>query len=186
MGTICHSDPQNDRFSGNFHFSLRSHLKNPILTGKLAGFVLFLFAWVLVAEGQTYSGEAAGIKSTVIVAGLPGPTTAVTDTGPLPAACGTVNLSSASANVPNILTAGASTVSTSGTGTTSQSTASVAGLNIAPAGIASSLFVTADAVSSTTNCTCPTATCTGSSTITNLQIGGVAVTADGSDNQTVV
>lgn len=168
-------------------FIFKSNRRIQILLRSLMGYALFLFVCgICSANAQTYSGQATGIQATVITGIVPGVTTAVTDTGPLPNAGGTITLSSASANVPNILTAGASTVTASGSGSTSQSTASVATLNVSPAGILSSLFVTADAVSSTTLCSCPAATCTGSSTITNLRVGGAVVTVDNSDNQTFV
>ncbi len=141
-------------------------------------------------DAQSYSGRATGIKSTVITGLAPGVTTAVTDTGPLPSAGGSITLASASANVTNILTAGASTVTTSGSGTSSQSTASVATLDVNAAGIPNELRVRADAVASSTMCTCSNITCTGSSTITNLRIGqaggGTVITVTGAPNQTVV
>ncbi len=148
-------------------------------------FFTLLFAAV-DSEAQTYSGRATGIKATVITGIAPGVTTAVTDSGPLPSAGGSITLGSASANITNILTAGASTVTTSGSGTSSQSTASVATLDMNAAGVPTSLRVRADAVSSTTMCTCSNINCNGSSTITNLRIGGTVITVTGAPNQTVV
>ncbi len=148
-------------------------------------FFTLLFAAV-EAEAQTYSGRATGIKATVITGIAPDATTAVTDSGPLPSAGGSITLGSASANVTNILTAGGSTVTTSGSGTSSQSTASVATLDMNPTGVPASLRVRADAVSSTTMCTCSNIECNGSSTITNLRIGGTVISVTGDPNQTVV
>ena len=152
-------------------------------------FVILVFV-VGHASGQTYSGQATGVKATVITGVAPGVTTAVTDTGPLPSAGGSINLASASANVAGILTAGASTVSTSASGNSSQSSASIETLDVAVAGFNNDLRVRADTVASTTQCTCPSGACTGSSTITNLRVGqrggGTVITVTGAVNQTVV
>ena len=141
------------------------------------------------AAGQQYSGQATGVKATVITGVVPGITTAVSDTGPLPSAGGSINLASAAANVAGILTAGASTVSTSGGGNTSQSTASIETLDVSLAGLNNDLRVRAQTVASTTMCSCPSV-CTGSSTITNLRVGerggGTVINVTGAVNQTVV
>lgn len=139
------------------------------------------------SRAQTYSGQATGIKSTVITGVVPGVTTAVTDTGPLPSAGGSITLASASANIAGVVTAGASNVTTSGSGNTSQSTASVEQLDVNIAGFVNDFRVRADTVASTTMCSCPTGGCTGSSTITNLRVGtrggGTSVTVTGAPNQ---
>lgn len=142
------------------------------------------------AAAQTYSGQATAVRATVLTGATPGVTTAVSDTGPLPSAGGTITMASASATVAGIVTAGASTVSTSGSGGTSQSSASIEQLDINIAGLANDFRVRAATVASTTVCTCPTGACTGSSTITNLRIGtrggGAVITVSGVPNQTVV
>jgi hypothetical protein len=153
-----------------------------------------IFGLLLFVDGntraQTYSGRATGVKSTVITGIVPGVTTAVTDTGTLPAAGGSINLASASANIANVLTAGASTVNTSGSANTSQSSASIQNLDISIAGFDTDLRVRAATVASTTSCACPSGTCTGGSTITTLRIGqrggGTVITVTGAANQTVV
>ena len=159
-------------------------------SGWLSLLIVILVFVVGQAAGQTYSGQATGVKATVITGVAPGVTTAVTDTGPLPSAGGTINLASASANVAGILTAGASTVSTSASGNISQSSASIQTLDVAIAGFNNDLRVRADTVASTTQCTCPSGVCTGSSTITNLRVGqrggGTIITVTGAVNQTVV
>jgi hypothetical protein len=156
-----------------------------LATSSLAILFLLVFA-IENAHAQTYSGRATAVKATVITGVVPGVTTAVSDTGPLPAAGGSINLGSASANVANILTAGASTVSSSGSGNLSQSTASIASLDINVAGLDPGLRVQAAAVASTTSCTCPSGTCTGGSTITTLLVGGNPITVTGAPNQTVI
>ena len=152
-------------------------------------FTLLVFA-AGTAQAQTYSGRATGVKSTIITGVIPGVTTAVTDTGSLPSAGGSINNASASASIPNILTAGASTVNTSGSGNTSQSSASIENLDISIPAFDIDLRVRAATVASTTSCTCPTAACAGGSTITTLRIGqrggGTLITVTGQVNQTVV
>jgi hypothetical protein len=152
-------------------------------------FFSFIIA-VASANAQTYSGRATGIRVTAITGIVPGVTTAVTDSGPLPSAGGSITLGSATASVTNVLTAGASTVTTSGSGTSSQSTASVASLDVDVAGVLPALRVRADAIASSTMCTCGNIQCSGSSTITNLRVGvaggGTVITATGAANQTVV
>src|SRR5258708_15713052 len=165
------------------------------MKGKTLYFTLLItaamicLAGTLTIQAQTYSGQATAVRSTVTVPAAPVLTNAVNDTGPLPSAGGSITLASASATVPNIITIGASTVTASGSGTTSQSNASVATLDTNIAGFANALRVRADLVASTTQCTCPAATCTGSSTITNLRTGpgaGTGITVTGAANQTVV
>ena len=149
----------------------------------------FVFA-IEEASAQLYSGQATAVKSTVITGIVPGITTAVSDTGPLPSAGGNINLASASANIAGVVTAGASTVTTSGGSGTSQSQASIETLDVNIAGFANDFRVRADTVASNTMCTCPTGACSGSSTITNLRIGtrggGTVITVTGAPNQTVV
>src|SRR5688572_4937407 len=161
---------------------------------RLSAIPCFVFLSLILAVGsaaaQTYSGRATGIKSTIFTGLVPGVTTAVTDTGPLPSAGGSITLASASANVAGVLTAGASTVTSSGSGNTSQSTASVAQLDINIAGFVNDFQVRADTLASNTSCTCPTAACTGSSTVANLRVGtrggGTVIAVTGQANQTVV
>ena len=159
-----------------------------IFSVSIIAIFCFLFLTVDAAAQALYSGRATGIKATVFTGLAPGVTTAVTDSGPLPSAGGSITLGSATANITNILTAGASTVTTSGSGTISQSTASVASLDLSPAGISNALRVRADAVSSTTTCTCADIVCAGTSTITNLRVGqaggGTVITVTGVPNQT--
>jgi hypothetical protein len=151
-------------------------------------FTILLFS-AASASAQTFSGEAAAVKTTVTVPLLPVLTTAINDTGPLPSAGGSINLASAGATVPNIIAISDSTVSTSGSGLTSQSTASVDSLDTQIGPFSPLLRVRAGVVSSTTLCSCPARTCTGSSSITDLRIGtaggGTVITVTGAPNQSV-
>jgi hypothetical protein len=152
--------------------------------------ILSLVFAVGLANAQTFSGQATAVKATVITGIVPGVTTAVSDTGPLPSAGGSINLASASANVSGILGAGASTVNSSGSVNSSQSAASIAALDVNIAGFVTDFRVRADTVASTTMCTCPTGACAGGSTITNLRIGqrggGTVIAVTGAVNQTEV
>ncbi len=147
----------------------------------------FSFGIVTNANAQTYAGEGAAVKL-VLDTTLTNPiTTAVSATGPLPADGGNITLNNLGTGIGGgAVTVGNSTVSTSG-GTpggninSSQSSASVDSLNVSVLGIG----VTADAVQSTTSCTCGGAICSGSSTITNLVVAGNSVTVTGAPNQLV-
>lgn len=153
--------------------------------------LLFIAAVMLVVAvvgniyAQTYSGQAYAVSATVEVLGNPVVTTAVTDTGDLPIAGGNISLTSVGVNLPGgIVSVGSSNSSTSGgpaPGTSSQSGASVNNLNVGILGAG----ITADAVSSTTSCTCPGPVRLGNSVITNLVIAGTPIVITGAPNQTV-
>jgi hypothetical protein len=136
-------------------------------------------------NAQRYSGRATAVKTTVGVPGVNTLTTAVNDTGELPSAGGTITLTSASASIADAnLTAGTSSSTTTG-GTpaeTSHSETSVANLNFTILGN----IITATAVSTQTDCSCPDQTCAGSTTITGLTLNGSAVTVTGAANQTIL
>ncbi|MEP7076998.1 MAG: carboxypeptidase-like regulatory domain-containing protein [Acidobacteriota bacterium] len=144
-------------------------------------FLLVIGCGVFSVDAQTYGGQATAVKVTVAVPLAPVVTNAVSDTGPLPAAGGTVNLASAGATVAGVVTVGTSTVSASGVAGDSQATASVNNLNINLLGNT----ISADVISANTDCACPNATSTGTFSITNLVINGASVTVDGTANQTI-
>ena len=160
-----------------------------LLAYSTSTIITFMFG-VGALTAQTYSGQAIAVKTTVTTSSDSGVTTAVNDTGPLLSVGGSIVLTSASANIPGILTANASTVSSFGGGNSSQSTSSIEALDVAIAGLSSNLRVRADTVSSLTMCSCPTGGCSGSPTITNLRVGevggGTPVIVTGDVNQTVV
>jgi len=169
----------------DLHFSAISPA-SPISTNKTHFSLIFIgllltAIFVLNSNGQTYAGQATAIKATVTAVSSPVVTTAVADTGPLPTAGGNITLASAGATVPGVLTVGSSTVSASGIAGDSQATASVNNLSVSVLGNT----ITADVVSSHSDCTCPLAAASGTFTVTNLMINGGSVTADGSSNQTI-
>ncbi|MEQ1765573.1 MAG: carboxypeptidase-like regulatory domain-containing protein, partial [Pyrinomonadaceae bacterium] len=137
-----------------------------------------VLSFAAIAEGQTYGGEAAAVKVTVTVPATPVLTTSVADTGNLPAAGGNILLTSAGVTIPNILGISDATVRTSGgpgavppTPNSSQSLASVNALSVGiDAGPVPDLLIGANVVRSDTFCSCPTRSCTGTSTLTNLSI----------------
>lgn len=139
------------------------------------------------ANAQRYSGRATAIKTTVGNPLTNPLTTAINDTGELPSAGGNINLTSNSTVIlSGALTAGTSTSRTRGGAlggdpNASHSEASVANLNFSVLGNT----ITATAVSTVTDCSCPTGTCTGSTTIAGLTINGSSVTVTGSVNQTI-
>lgn len=141
------------------------------------------------ANGQRYSGRATAIKTTVGVPLINPLTTAVNDTGELPTAGGDIQLASASTSIAGAaLTAGATSSRTRGGAlggipNASHSEASVANLNFSVLGNT----ITATAVSTVTDCSCPAGTCTGSTTITGLTLNGTSVTViPGTVNQTII
>ncbi len=139
------------------------------------------------ANAQRYSGRATAIKTTVGNPLTNPLTTAINDTGELPSAGGNINLTSNSTVIlSGALTAGTSTSRTrggalGGNPNASHSEASVANLNFSVLGNT----ITATAVSTVTDCSCPTGTCTGSTTIAGLTLNGSSVTVTGSANQTI-
>lgn len=130
---------------------------------------------------QTYSGQAIAVSSTVNTPLSPVLTTSVADTGPLPSAGGSITLASTSVSIPGILSVGNSTVSSSGGGNNSQSTASIVSLNI---GVLTNT-ISATAVSSSAQGVCPAGTASGSSIVTGLVLNGSPVTVTGAPNQTI-
>jgi hypothetical protein len=154
-------------------------IRIPILSFAAALLAVLLSA--NAAFSQTYGGQATAVRSTVTVVGEPVVTTAVTDTGPLPAAGGNISLTSVGVTLPGVVSVGSSNSTTMGIGDTAQSTASVDNVNI---GVLSNT-ITADVVSSQTSAVCPGPQILGSSTITNLSINGSPVTVTGAPNQGV-
>jgi hypothetical protein len=163
---------------------------NRKIVSVAVSFIWFGISAVTISA-QSYSGEAAAVKSTTTAPLAPVLTTAVNSTGPLPSTGGSVTLSSLSANVPGVITIADSTASTSGgvpggNVNTSQSSASVNSVSVAVSGVVPTLTVTADAVSSNVQASCPNQQITRNSSITNLRIGGNVVSISGGANQTVV
>ena len=134
---------------------------------------------------ETFSGRAYGVQSNVttgILGNQTGTSTTITDTGDLPKAGGSIMASSATANIPGLLTTGIITAETSGGGISSQSSASVNNLNLSVVGIP----ITARVLTANTQCVCTVngPTCSGNSVITDLVINSIPVTITGQPNQT--
>ncbi|MEO8073342.1 MAG: carboxypeptidase-like regulatory domain-containing protein [Acidobacteriota bacterium] len=130
-----------------------------------------------------FSGQATGIRSTVTTV-LGAATTTVADTGPLPSAGGSITATTLTGTIPNLITTGAITATTSGSGNSSQSTATVNDTNLTVGGN----IITADVLTANSQCTCSVTgvpSCTGSSVITNLRVNGLAITVTGAPNQTI-
>ncbi|MGI8811751.1 MAG: choice-of-anchor P family protein [Pyrinomonadaceae bacterium] len=159
-------------------------MKGRIFTifGLFAAICLSLLA-ATETSAQRYSGRATAIKTTVGVPLTNPLTTAINDTGELPSAGGDIQLASASTTIAGAaLTAGASSSRTRGGTNASHSETSVANLNFSVLGNT----ITATAVSTVTDCSCPAGTCTGSTMITGLTLNGSSVTVDGTASQTIL
>ncbi len=150
--------------------------------------LLMVLTLMLVAATETnaqrYSGRATAVRTTVGVPLISPVTTAVNDTGELPAAGGSITLASAGASIgtPPFLTAGASSSMTSGGANASHSETSVSNLNFSVLGNT----IMATTVATRTDCSCPTGSCTGSTTIVGLTLNGSTVTVTGAVNQTII
>ena len=148
---------------------------------------IFAIGSVADASAQTYAGEGAAVKLVLDTAATNAITTAVSATGQLPSDGGNITLTNAGAVIGGgVVSVGDSTVSTSGglpggNVNSSQSAASVDTLGVTILGIG----ISADAVQSTSSCTCGGAVCSGSSTITNLVVAGTPITVTGAPNQFV-
>jgi hypothetical protein len=138
------------------------------------------------AGAQTYSGQAFAGGVTIDVFGQPVVTTNALDTGDLPSTGGGPITQSSVGLIAlpgGVLTLGDRTVSTSGLGDTSMSSASVNSLNVGALGISD--LVTAGVITANTSATCPGEVLTGSSDIANLTVDGDPITVTGDPNQTV-
>src|SRR5690348_16807663 len=85
----------------------------------------FIALFSITAISQTYTGQATAVKVMVDPPLLSPVTTAVADTGPLPAAGGNVSLTSVGTTVAGVLTVGSSNVNSSGVSGATHSDASV-------------------------------------------------------------
>lgn len=155
------------------------------LNGLTTLFIFLLFAAGAVSA-QTYSGQAFAGGVTIDAVGQPVVTSNVLDTGALPATGGgPISQSSVGLyTLPGgVLTLGDRTVSTSGLGNSSLSSASVNSLDLGALGFSN--LVTASAVSSQTSATCSGEVLSGSSTLVDLVVDGTPITVTGDANQTV-
>src|SRR5262249_24431494 len=125
----------------------------------------------------SYSGQARVLSATV-----EGVTTNAADTGPLPLTGGSGQSTLLSANVPGLLSANLLSAQTSGSGGTSQSSASASDGNLTLPGPHT---VTAQVLQSTATAGCSTPTTSGSSVVLGLTLDGLAVIVTGNPNQVV-
>lgn len=153
-----------------------------LATFCLAALVCLAGSITTFAQDSSYSGRATGVVSV-------GPTSATAgDTCPLPEAGGTITMTTPSASLPGIST-GTIISSTSGGGTSSQSSSTVSNLNLT----AGDYNIRATSVGANTQCSCcpgsAEAICGGTTNISNLVITGptgvVPVTITGLPNQIV-
>ncbi len=166
--------------------------ENRIFTLLSIAAMMFLSLATTQVQAQTFSGRAVGTQSTttsqvgattpVEIAVAANAAARLADTGELPPQGGSrtasvVNASVAlgTAPVTGTLNTGLITASTSGSNGTSQSQARVEGLNLLVGGTLGTFRITANAITTNTNCVCggpagATATCTGNTDIANLLV----------------
>ena len=168
--------------------------------------MMFLSLATTQVQAQTFSGQAVGTQSTTTVqvgaAGTPVVTAVagarIADTGALDTTTTTpptrtagplvaAGVALGTAPVTGTLTATAIETMTSGGNGTSQSQARVAGLNLNVGGTLGNNTITADAITTNTNCVCTTAgaTCSGTTNVVNLNITLSNGTVIGTLNGTV-
>jgi hypothetical protein len=142
--------------------------------------VSMLGATPVLADNTQFSGQATGLKATVLGLTIP----PISDTGPLPPEGGNQKASLLSASVPGLLTADVFGSSTIGQGDRSRSEASVADLNLTVAGNtigAEFLMARAMAVCNKDG----SSSVSGSSEIAALVINGQTIDVGTAPNQTV-
>jgi hypothetical protein len=130
------------------------------------------------ANQTTFSGRATVVRANVL--GVP---TTLADTGPLPSSGGAQEASLLSVSQPGLLTADVLHASTVGQGSSSESEASVADLDMTVGGN----HVTADFLMARSSATCSNgrASTSGSSEIAALSVNGQGVSVSGTPNQTI-
>lgn len=154
----------------------------------LGAFLTVFFTAFATADAQIYSGRATGVRSAVTVNNNTVNST-VADTCPLSITGGSNIATTPVGFVSGLLRTGTITSTTSGAGTTSQSSSTVQDLNLSAGGYT----IRATSVSSNAQCNCcvPSApTCGGKTTIVGLSVtdpngNPVAAVPNGSVNQTI-
>ncbi len=139
-----------------------------------------LSATPILADSTQFSGQATGVKATVVGVGP----ILISDTGPLDAEGGQKEMSLLSENVPGVLTAEVFHSSTVGQGDRSRSEASVAALDLTVGGNtigADFLMARATAVCSSNG----SSSVSGSSEIAALMVNGQTIVVSGQPNQTI-
>ena len=140
-----------------------------------------LLAWPLAATAagsNTFSGRATVLRATVL-----GTTTAISDTGPLPAEGGAREAADIDAGIPGVLAANVLHAEAFGQGTRSSSEASVANLDLTVGGHhLNAGFLLSRA---TAECTSAGPTTRGNSEIVGLVLDSTPVFVTGQPNQTI-
>jgi len=126
----------------------------------------------------SYAGEAVVASANVL-----GLRVALSDTGALPSTGGSLSAQLLNANLPGLLNLQLLDANTAGASGKASSQASVANVSVSAAGV----YITASVISSNANAQgcANAASVSGSSTIANLTVNGLAVTVTGAPNQVV-
>ena len=144
--------------------------KNSTITIAICLIAILVFSPVagFAQAAITFSGEAVALRASAAGISL-----AVSDTGPLPASGGNLKTSVGSVSVLGLVSADVLSSATSGSGTSSQSQASIANVSLLGG------LVAADLVKSNSSATCSSgqAAVTGSSELVGLVVAGQPVLA---------
>lgn len=140
--------------------------KTSVIAMCLAGVLAFAPAVTFAQNASSFSGEAIGLKASVVGISLD-----LADTGALPSSGGSLSTSLASTSVAGIASADALSSSTSGSGTSSQSQSSLADVNLL------SGLVAATVVRSNSSATCSgsTASVSGNAELVGLTVAGQSI-----------
>src|SRR6266478_5067950 len=144
--------------------------KNSTITIAICLIAILVFSPVasFAQAATTFSGESVAVRASAAGISL-----AVSDTGPLPASGGNLKTSVGSVSVLGLVSADVLSSATSGSGTSSQSQASIANVSLLGG------LVAADVVKSNSSATCSSgqAAVTGNSQLVDLVAAGQPVLA---------
>ncbi|HLJ86694.1 MAG TPA: choice-of-anchor P family protein [Candidatus Angelobacter sp.] len=148
----------------------------------VAGVVLglMLLSTASFSQTNTFSGQATAVNADVL-----GVVTTIGDTGPLPPAGGTLSDSLATISVPGLLTAGTAFSSAIGAANQSQSTSSIAALDLSVTTLLHIITAGAIQTTATALCTNGTPSVSGNTSIAALTLLGAPVIVTGAPNQTI-
>lgn len=140
--------------------------KTSVIAMFLTGVLAFAPAVTFAQNASSFSGEAIGLKASVVGISLD-----LADTGALPSSGGSLSTSLASTSVAGIASADALSSSTSGSGTSSQSQSSLADVNLLNG------LVAATVVRSNSSATCSgsTASVSGNAELVGLTVAGQSI-----------
>src|SRR6266481_430871 len=139
--------------------------KNSMIVICLTAILVFSPVASFAQAATTFSGEAVALRASAAGISL-----AVSDTGPLPASGGNLKTSVGSVSVLGLVSADVLSSATSGSGTSSQSQASIANVSLLGG------LVAADLVKSNSSATCSSGQAvTGNSELVGLVVAGQPV-----------